>query len=107
MYVPPAEPRKRLHLDGTITAGNILTAAAMLVAMLAVWFRLEGKVDALSTMNGIHATRIERLEIKDQADSREVGLVREGLAQLRGQTDAILRAVMRLETAVDNQGGRR
>lgn len=33
--------RSKLHWDGTITAGNLLTAVAMLVAML-VWGLREG-----------------------------------------------------------------
>ena len=103
----PSSDARRLHLDGTITAGNILTAAAMMVALLAMWFRLEGRVDAIGTLANMHGTRIDRLEQKDQADSRELGAVREGLAQMKAQTEAILRAVMRLETTMDQQGGRR
>jgi len=36
---------KRLHWDGTITAGNALTAGVLLLALLGWGFRLEGRVD--------------------------------------------------------------
>ena len=56
-------PNKRLHWDGTVTAGNVMTAAVLLVALLAGWFRLEGRVDQ-------NILRIDRNEqqIEDAGD---------------------------------------
>lgn len=37
--------KRRIHWDGTITAGNVLTAAAMVLALIVWGLRLEGRVD--------------------------------------------------------------
>ncbi len=93
--------RSKLHWDGTITAGNLLTAVAMLVAMLVWGLRLEGRVDLQQTVAALHTARILTLETKDQADTREIAAVRESLAKLTAQSEATLRAVTRLETSID------
>lgn len=98
--------RSRLHWDGTISAGNVLTALALLASMLIWGLRLEGRVDLQQAVGSLHAIRLQTLEQKDQADSRELSAVREGLAKMQAQTDAILRAVTRLESAVDRGPGR-
>ena len=46
---------KRLHWDGTVTAGNVLTATVLLVALMGWGFRLEGRVD-------LHEQRINQAE---------------------------------------------
>lgn len=37
--------KQRIHWDGTITAGNLLTASAMVLALVVWGLRLEGRVD--------------------------------------------------------------
>jgi hypothetical protein len=80
----PAPPdRRRLHFDGTITAGNVLTAAAMVVALLAWGFRLEARVDT---------ERMERIRLEaewsrksaadDQRERDAFGEVRAGLRRI-------------------------
>lgn len=46
MTGPERKAAYALHWDGTITAGNVLTALAMFVGILVWGMRLEGRVDA-------------------------------------------------------------
>lgn len=45
MSVPPPYPERRIRFDGTVTAGNILTAGGMLLALIVWGLRLESRVD--------------------------------------------------------------
>jgi hypothetical protein len=75
------DSRRRLHFDGTITAGNVLTAAAMLVALLAWGFRLEAKVDV---------EKMERMRLE-----AEMGRRLDGDAQRERDAFAEVRAGLR------------
>ena len=77
--------------DGTVTAGNILTAVAMLVALLAWGFRLEGQVAA----ERVERTRMEaeigrRLEADGQRERDGFAELRAGLRRIE---DILLRSV--------------
>ena len=89
--IAPRERQRRLHFDGTITAGNVLTAAAMLVALLAWGFRLEGRVE----MERVERVRMEA-EIKQRLEA-DSARERDGFAELRVSLrrieDILLRAV--------------
>ena len=89
--IPPREERRRLQFDGTITAGNVLTAVAMLVALLAWGLRLEGRVET---------ERMERTRMEAEIARRlEADAIRErdGFAELRAGLrrieDILLRSV--------------
>lgn len=85
------EEKRRLHFDGTITAGNVLTAVAMLVALVAWGFRLEGAVQA----ERMERTRMEaeiarRLEADAQRERDGFAELRAGLRRIE---DILLRSV--------------
>lgn len=80
----PAPERRALRWDGTVTAGNLLTAVAMLVALLVWGVRLEGQVERGSD-------RLARLEAYRERDEAEGRQVRELLARL----DAVLPPIQR------------
>lgn len=93
--MPPQSPDKRqLHWDGTVTAGNLLTAAAMLLALLGWGARLENAVERSTD-------RIARLERERERDDRETVVVRDTLARLQADQAATLRAVQRIEQLLD------
>lgn len=91
----PPQPSRALHWDGTITAGNVLTAIAMMLAVAGVWFRLEGRVEMLGE-------RTQRLEIARERDDRETQAAREQLAVLRANQEAMLLSQQRLERSIDS-----
>lgn len=102
--VGQAQDRRLLRWDGTVTAGNLLTASAMLMALLAWGLRLESRVE--------HGDRrILRLEASRDRDDRETGTLREVLAELRANQSAQLEALRRvergLETALARPNGAR
>lgn len=86
-----SDDRGRIHWDGTITAGNVLTAVAMMVALLAWGFRLEGRVE----IERAERVRMEaELKQRLEADStRERDGFAEVRAGLRRIEDILLRAV--------------
>lgn len=87
-----ADDRKRIHWDGTITAGNVLTAVAMMVAMLAWGFRLEARVE----IERAERVRMEA-ELKQRLESdstRERDGFAEMRAGLRRIEDILLRNVV-------------
>lgn len=92
--VDQAQDRRLLRWDGTVTAGNLLTASAMLMALLVWGLRLESRVE--------HGDRrIIRLEAARDRDDRETGTLREVLAELRANQGAQLEALRRVERSVE------
>jgi hypothetical protein len=89
-----AHERRVLRWDGTVTAGNVLTAAAMVIALLAWGFRLEAANDRAHD-------RIARLEIARERDDRETAGLRELAAGMRADLSAIQRTLGRLEAVMD------
>jgi hypothetical protein len=71
-----------LRWDGTISAGNVLTAIALFAGMLIWGIRLEGRVDA-------GERRTERLEAARDRDDRETQKLVEQLGEMRGVLAAI------------------
>lgn len=89
--IAPPPDRKRIQFDGTITAGNVLTAGAMLVALLAWGFRLEANIAA----ERVERTRMEaeigrRLETDAQRERDGFAELRAGLRRIE---DILLRTV--------------
>jgi hypothetical protein len=86
-----SEDRGRIHWDGTITAGNVITAVSMLIALVVWGTRLEGRVE----MERVERIRMEtELRARLEADSTRA---RDGFAELRASLrrieDVLLRAV--------------
>jgi hypothetical protein len=103
--IAPREDRRRVHFDGTVTLGNLLgnllTAAAMVVTLLAWGFRLEGRVEA---------ERVERVRMEAEITRRletDAQRERDGFAELRMGLrrieDILLRSVR--ADAPPRQGG--
>lgn len=57
-----APPHQRLKFDPTISAGNILTAVAMLIALVAWGMRLESRVDSTAARLEVSERRLETSE---------------------------------------------
>jgi hypothetical protein len=51
-------PSRALHWDGTVTAGNVLTAAAMVIALLVWGLRLESRVDIQDERQARHEAQV-------------------------------------------------
>jgi hypothetical protein len=87
-----------LRWDGTVTAGNALTALAMCAGMLIWGMRLEGRVDATDH-------RTARLEVARDRDDRETQALAAQIGEMRGLLAAIrddqraLRALLERERA--------
>jgi hypothetical protein len=64
-------PRAKLQFDGTVTAGNVLTAAAMVFALVVWGLRLEGRVET---------ERVERMRFETETLRRQE-------AELRRETE--------------------
>lgn len=97
MTETPAEAHERrvLRWDGTVTAGNVLTAAAMIAALLTWGLRLEARVDSAQD-------RLLRLESSRERDDRETAGLRELVAGMRSDLSAIQRSLGRVEALVDH-----
>jgi hypothetical protein len=91
-----AHQRRVLRWDGTVTAGNVLTAAAMVIALLAWGFRLEAANDRAHD-------RLVRLEAARERDDRETLGLRELAAGMRADLASIQRTLARLEAVIDQE----
>ncbi len=101
----PAQPpdKKRLHWDGTVTAGNLLTAASMIVLLMVWGLRLESRVDMIEERAG----RSERLA---DTGTAQIAGMRDTLSRLQADQASMLRALTRIEGILDRaqqQGGTR
>lgn len=65
-------PERRIRFDGTITAGNLLTAFAMGVALIAWGFRLEGRVDLQERVSNEFERRLEKESTQRQAIETDI-----------------------------------
>jgi hypothetical protein len=70
-------PRRTLTWDGTVTAGNVLTAATLLLGLLVWGLRLEGRVDRQEDRQ----QRFEATTTLHRQEDRQAELV--ALADLR------------------------
>lgn len=89
--IAPREEKPRLRFDGTVTAGNVLTAVAMAAALMVWGLRLEGRVET----ERVERTRMEaEFARRLEADSTRE---RDGFAELRAGLrrieDILLRSV--------------
>ena len=82
--IADAPDRRTLRWDGTVTAGNLLTAVAMLVALLVWGVRLESQVQRSDD-------RLMRLEAYRDRDDAEGRQARDVLSHL----DAALQPIQR------------
>lgn len=89
-----AHDRRMLRWDGTVTAGNVLTAAAMLTALLAWGFRLEAQAERAHE-------RLTRLEASRERDDRDTTGLRELAAGTRADVEGIKRDVGRMILLLD------
>lgn len=89
-----AADRRTLRWDGTVTAGNVLTAAAMLIALLAWGFRLEAQADRAHE-------RLGRLEASRERDDRDTAGLRDIVAGLRSDVSGMRETLRRVETLLD------
>jgi len=75
--------KRRLQFDGTITAGNILTAAAMLTGLLVWGLRLEGRIDTEIVARSRLEVEIDRRFVSDAQRERDAfGQLRDGLRRI-------------------------
>ena len=84
----------RLRWDGTITAGNVLTAIVLAVSVTVWNIRLEGRVDS-------HERRVVRLEHARDRDDAETVRLREMLARMDASIAAQLASQQRIERAIE------
>ena len=91
---------RALHWDGTITAGNVLTAGAMMLALLVWGMRLEGRVEQTEA-------RTARLEVQRIADDQATLVLREALSRMQADQTSMLRGLTRIEATLDRLNGGR
>lgn len=90
MSDPDRLSKRRIHWDGTVTAGNLLTAITMVLALVVWGLRLEGRVDR--TEERQH--RFESISAQYRLDDRkaEADAFAELRSSLRRIEDILLRA---------------
>lgn len=81
--------RARLKWDGTVTAGNVLTAIVLITAVLAWGVRLEGRVDRAEERQQRAETMQAAMRAEDMA--RETAGFTDLRASLRRIEDILLR----------------
>lgn len=86
----PAHPERRLRFDGTVTAGNLLTAIAMGLALIGWGFRLEGRVDLAEQRQFQYEARLK--ESNDQTRVIE-GEIKQALRDLSVKLDRLIERV--------------
>jgi hypothetical protein len=91
-----AHERKAIRWDGTVTAGNLLTAVAMVVALLTWGFRLEAANDRAQD-------RLTRLEAARERDDRDTAGLRESVAGMRADVSTIRQQTDRILTRLDGR----
>ena len=78
---------RKLRFDGTVTAGNLLTAVAMGLALVGWGFRLEGRVDLAEQRQFQYETRLK--ETTDQTRIIE-GEIKQALRDVSAKLDRML-----------------
>jgi acyl dehydratase len=97
---------KTLRFDGTVTAGNLLTASAFAVA-LAVWgIRLEGKVDHGDDLRArLELAVAQRSQEQKESTDRSIAIVRDVIAENASRTrdsdNEMKSALRRIEAKFD------
>ena len=78
-----APDRRRIHWDGTVTAGNVLTAAAMVFALIVWGLRLEGRVDLQEERQARHEAAVTLRFSEDAVrEQRSFDEVKRSLARI-------------------------
>jgi Tfp pilus assembly protein PilO len=94
-----SEPRRTLTWDGTVTAGNLLTATTLLLGLLVWGLRLEGRVDRQEERQG----RFEQLSAQHRTEDRQAELA--ALAELRQALRRIEDILLQQARETRRQGG--
>lgn len=93
----PEHPERRLRFDGTITAGNLLTVAGMVAALLVWGLRLESRVDQQELMRQQLEKRLDGNEAGQAAASSDIK------AQIRDVAAKLDRLIERLSPPIDRR----
>lgn len=94
-----AEPRRTLTWDGTVTAGNVLTAATLLLGLLVWGLRLEGRVDRQEDRQ----LRFEVLTTQHRTEDRAAEMA--ALSELRQALRRIEDILLQQARETRRQGG--
>ncbi len=93
-YQHGAPSGRRLHWDGTVTAGNAMTALAFLFGVLGVWFRMESKVEA-------HSLMISQLQARSEIERDARLLIEKAIAVQGARQEAMIASQRHIETLLD------
>lgn len=92
---PVVDPKRRaLHWDGTITAGNVLTALAMLLSLTVWGLRIEGRTDR-------NDERIGTIERQREGELQQNAAARERLAVIEANQTAQMNLLSRVERQIE------
>jgi chromosome segregation ATPase len=91
--------RRALHWDGTVTAGNVLTAATLLFGLVIWGLRLESSVEEAER----RIVAVEQANARVSDDARRIS---EYLARLDERLSALTNATRRVEEAITRQPAR-
>lgn len=94
---PPS--KKAIHWDGTVTAGNVLTAATLTVTLLVWGLRLEGRVDLAEARQA----RFEAEARQQRAEDKAAEMA--GFSELRAAMTRIENILLQQAREARRQGG--
>lgn len=84
------QANRKLRFDGTVTAGNLLTAFAMTIALVGWGLRLEGRVDLAEQRQLQYEARLR----DGDARSRVIeGEIKQALRDVVGKLDRMLERI--------------
>ena len=89
---PP--PRKMVNWDPTITLGHVITVVPLLLTMAGLWFRLETRVEMLTT-------RTAQLEAARREDDKETSIYLQRFATMAEAQRAMATAIERIERRLE------
>lgn len=92
---------RRFRWDGTITAGNVLTAATVMFAVLVWGLRLEGQVERGAQRLNLLETQQRDTQVSREVMVQQVGQLREAMAEVRANVNAQLAGQQRIERTVE------
>lgn len=92
---------RRVRFDGTVTLGNLLTAAAMAAGVMFWGLRLEGRVDGQDITIGAQREAVaEKIDALEKQLGRETTFMQESLRRIEG-------AVQRVEQKLDGKADKK
>lgn len=84
---PPYHQDRRIRFDGTITAGNILTAGGMILALVVWGVRLEGRVDQQDQARVALEQRVSESTAQTRSIEQEI---KQALRDLSNKLDRLI-----------------